>query len=214
MLLELIQRKLKKNKWRKDNSENFTNYRDIFGDPAKVKIGKNTYGDIYVSSPNTANQLLIGSYCSIAGNVKFLLGTEHPLNFLSTYPFNTLILKNGISAKSKGNIEIGDDVWIGENAVILSGVHVGQGAVVAAGAVVTHDVPPYAVVGGIPAKVIKYRFEPPVIDYLLTLDYNKLSDEMVKVRADDLYTPIDDLSLEEIKKLYDWFPKKSGYSSH
>ena len=78
----------------------------------------------------------------------------------------------------------------------------------AAGAVVSKDVEPYAIVGGVPAKVIKYRFDAPVIDYLLTLDYSKLDKELIQQNINELYTPIDDMKLEEIKKLYNWFPKK------
>jgi len=111
-------------------------------------------------------------------------------------------------AFSKGDITVDDDVWIGYGVTILSGVHIGQGAVVAAGAVVTHDVPPYAIVGGVPAKMIKYRFTPPVIDYMLTLDYGALTEELIKVHVNDLYTEIDGMELEDIEKLFSWFPKK------
>lgn len=92
--------------------------------------------------------------------------------------------------------------------MILSGVHIGQGAVVAAGAVVTKDVPPYAIVGGVPAKVIKYRFSPEVIEQLLELDYSKLTDDMIRERIDDLYTSLDGKSPQEVEKLLAWFPKK------
>lgn len=77
---------------------------------------------------------------------------------VSTYPFKRKLFHGGEEAVSKGDIIVGDDVWVGYGATILSGVHIGQGAVIAAGAVVNKDVPPYAIVGGIPAKVIKYRF--------------------------------------------------------
>ena len=73
---------------------------------------------------------------------------------------------------------------------------------------VTSDVPPYAIVGGVPAKVIKYRFSQPVIDYLLALDYGSLTEDLIRKHIDNLYKPIDEMPLEEIMKLYDWFPKK------
>ena len=79
----------------------------------------------------------MGNLCSIGGNVKFLLGVDHPTDLISTYPFHANILCDGIDAISKGDIIVEDDVWIGENSVILSGVHIGQGAIVAAGAIVT-----------------------------------------------------------------------------
>ena len=105
----------------------------------------------------------------MAEEVLFLLGDDHNLNYLMTFPHRAKILKEcPAEATSKGNIVVDDDVWIGYGATILSGVHISQGAVIAAGAVVTHDVPPYAIAGGVPAKVIKYRFEQPVI---LSLEY-------------------------------------------
>ena len=84
----------------------------------------------------------------------------------------------------------------------MSGVHIGQGAVVAAGAVVTKDVPPYAIVGGVPAKVIKYRFEPEMIEELLKVDYSKLTKKDIEKHIDDLYTELKDPSQ------LDWMPKK------
>ena len=112
--------------------------------------------------------------------------------------------------ESRGDIVVGDDVWIGFGAAILSGVHIGQGAVIGAGAVVTKDVPPYCVVGGNPAKTIRYRFEEPVMEYLKTLDYGKLTDELVREHMEDLYLKIDGMSLEEVTERYAWFPKKTS----
>ena len=116
-----------------------------------------------------------------------------------TYP---LIDDVKINSRSKGAIIVDDDVWIGYGATIMSGVHIGQGAVVAAGAVVTKDVPPYAIVGGVPAKVIKYRIEPEMIEELLKIDYGKLTKEDIAKHIDDLYTELNDPSQ------LDWMPKK------
>lgn len=87
-------------------------------------------------------------------------------------------------AISKGDIIVKDDVWIGRNALIMSGVNIGQGAVIAAGAVVTKDVPPYAIVGGVPAKVIRYRFEEEIINELVNVDFDKFNVEFIRSNID------------------------------
>ena len=202
MLEYYIKRFINKRKWRKLNKHNFTTYKNIFGNMDKIHVGRYTYGEIYVSSPNTSYELYIGAFCSIAGDVKFLLGADHVIDRISTYPFKVNILENGIDAISKGNIIVGDDVWIGESAIILSGVHIGQGAVIAAGSVVTKDVPPYAIVGGIPAKVIKYRFDEKMTKELLKVDYGKLSKLAIGKHINELCE-----SLKDIGQL-DWMPKK------
>lgn len=202
MLIYYLKHYCMKRKWRKKNKHNYTMYKKIFGDMNRVHIGRYTYGEIYVSSPNTTNELFIGDFCSIAGDVRFILGADHPINHISTYPFKSLMIDSGIDAISKGNITIENDVWIGQGGIILSGVHVGQGSVIAAGAVVTKDVPPYAIVGGVPAKVIKYRFSQEIINKLLKVDYSKLTGEMVKEHIDDLYQ-----ELTDVKQL-EWLPEK------
>jgi acetyltransferase-like isoleucine patch superfamily enzyme len=150
------------------------------------EIGFGTYGTphILIEYPEQA-KLSIGKYCSIANNVWIFLGGEHRLEWITTYPFD-MIFKDWTfksvlgSCKSKGNVIIGNDVWIGMNAIILSGVHIGDGAVIGAGAVVTKDVCPYAVVAGNPAKVISYRFLPEVIEKLLLVKWWDWSLEKIK----------------------------------
>ena len=175
-----------------------------------VVPGINAYGELNIVSFNWKSKVYIGNYVSIAQRVTFLIDADHYTDHISSYPFKAKIIDpHENEAISKGNIIVSDDVWIGYGTTILSGVHIGQGAVVAAGSVVTKDVPPYAIVGGVPAKVIKYRFEQPVIDYMLTLDYGALSKDLIREHVDDLYTGIDGMELEEVKKLFAWFPKKS-----
>ena len=112
-------------------------------DMNRVQVGRKSYGAISVIDFSPADtKLIIGNYCSIAGGTTFLLGGEHNLDTISTYPFKVRLFGEEREAGSKGNIVIKDDVWIGQNAIICSGVTVGQGAVVAAGAVVTKDVEP------------------------------------------------------------------------
>ena len=176
--------------------------------PKMVTIGKNSYGELNVVSFNNKSHLYIGNYVSIAQKVTFLLDVEHNTNTISTYPFNTKVLGLGDEAKSKGDIRIEDDVWIGYGATILSGVHIGQGAVIAAGAIVSKNVPPYAVVGGIPAKIIKYRFNKEIIEFMETLDFSRLTRRMIKQHDSNLYIKLDNLELCDIIKFFEWFPKK------
>jgi len=203
ILFNYITRNRKKHEWRKKNAHNYTTYREVYGDINRIHIGNYTYGEIYVSAPNTDYDFRIGSYCSIGVEVQFLLGAEHPTDRISTYPFLAKMFDSQkFEATSKGDIIVSDDVWIGQRCIILSGVHIGQGAIVAAGAVVNKDVPPYAIVGGIPAKVIKYRFAPEVISELLNVDYNNLKRELVAEHIKELYEPLNN------SEQLNWLPKK------
>ena len=188
-------------RWREKNRFNTTIAINLF-DIDSVIIGKNTYGGIAVLNYNDFYKLTIGNFCSIATDVMFILDADHYTNHISTFPFKVKLLGEKQEGVSKGDIIVDDDVWIGYGATIMSGVHIGQGAVVAAGAVVTKDVPPYAIVGGVPAKVIKYRFEPELIEELLKIDYSKLSKEDIEKHINDLCMELKDPSH------LDWMPKK------
>lgn len=184
-LYKCIQWKLYKRKWREVNSHNFTSPLS-FTPFDVIKIGKGTYGDINIKTCSHNYVLYIGNYCSIADNVVFLLNVDHNYHNLSSFPFKAKYL--GISeAGSRGDIVIEDDVWIGHGAIILSGVHIRQGAVIAAGAVVTKDVPPYAIVGGVPASVLKFRFSDSIIEKLLKIDYSKLDQDIINNNINLLY---------------------------
>ena len=174
-----------KKAWRKKNQHNQTWPKTIF-DLERVTVGNGTYGTLDVRIDGKEGNLKIGHYCSIADEVVFLPAADHPIHFLSTYPWGARITSNGYSACSKGDIIVGDDVWIGIRALILSGVKIGQGAIVAAGSVVTKDVPPYAIVAGSPAKVIAYRFSQEIINNLLKIDYSKIDAAFVKKHSDIL----------------------------
>lgn len=195
MILGYIKRQLKlvkaKKEWRSKNAHNQTRVNSVFNQ-SLVQVGNYTYGTINVVSTNVGTQVVIGHFCSISDNVKFIINNDHPTDHISTYPFKTRLLHDKPEAISKGDIIIHDDVWIGINATIMSGVEIGQGAIVAAGAVVTRDVPPYAIVGGVPAKVIKYRFEQRIIDRLLQIDYSKMDDRFISEHLETLYQSVDD----------------------
>jgi acetyltransferase-like isoleucine patch superfamily enzyme len=134
----------------------------------------------------------IGAFCSIGPEVIIGgLGT-HPTNFVSTHPvFYSRLCQSGITFSSENLVEelksvtVGNDVWIGARALILDGVTIGDGAIIAAGAVVTTDVPPYAIVGGVPAKIIRYRFSEDIISILLEWKWWELSEEILKCLAVD-----------------------------
>ena len=201
MIIYQIKRVFHKMKWRKSNSHNDTSAENIFN-IENVKVGRYTYGPIYVLNENMNSKLTVGDFCSIAPRVSFCLGSEHRTDTISTFPFKVKVMGADREALSKGDIVVDNDVWLGYGATIMSGVHIGQGAVVAAGAVVTKDVPPYAIVGGVPAKVIKYRFPKDIINKLMCIDYSKVYKDIISNHIDDLYQEL--RALEQL----DWVPKK------
>lgn len=157
----------------------------------KVSVGNHSYGEIYLTDHSDLDVTLkIGNYCSIAPGVKFLLAGEHNTNTASTFPFKAKfrLVKN--EAASRGSIIIHDDVWIGANSLILSGVQIGRGAVIAGGSVVTKDVPPYAVVGGNPAKVLRFRHSEEVIQHISKIDFSRLSREVIMENLEFFYEPL------------------------
>lgn len=134
----------------------------------KYDIGNYSYGFPEVLDSGVGAKLKVGKFCSIGSGVKILLSDEHRISSVTTYPFD-VFWSGANNPPSKGDIVIGNDVWVGYGAIILSGVTIGDGAVVGAGAVVSRDVPAYAVVVGNPARIIKYRFDSSLIEYLLRL---------------------------------------------
>lgn len=152
-------------------------------------IGDHTYGVPRII-PDVDIVLSIGKYTSIAEGVEISFG-NHRTDMVSSYPFSTLSeywpsVPHGLEDHiSKGDISIGNDVWIGSGAFIFSGVTIGDGAVIGARSIITKNVPPYAIVGGTPAKVIKYRFEPHIIGELMQINWWSWPDEVV-----DSYLPL------------------------
>jgi acetyltransferase-like isoleucine patch superfamily enzyme len=131
-------------------------------------IGEWTYGRPSILDWKDGTQLQIGRFCSIARDVMILVGGEHHLDWVSTYPFHELwpdqqSNSENSSTRSKGNVIIENDVWIGARCTILSGVTIANGAVVGAGSVVTKSVPAYGIVAGNPARLIRFRFDEDII---------------------------------------------------
>ena len=152
----------------------YTMYNDFVNDP--VQFERN---NVLYHYPVNHDRLMIGKFCSIACGAKFLFNSaNHSLSSLSTYPVPIFYEEWGLDRKNvaeawdnKGDIVIGNGVWIGYEAVILAGVTVGDGAVIGARAMVTKDVPSYAIVGGIPAKPIRKRFPEETISEMLALKW-------------------------------------------
>ena len=146
--------------------------------------------------------MIIGKFCMIASDVKFIMnGANHLSNAISTYPFSIFGngWENAMEGKAypnKGNIEIGNDVWIGYNATIMAGVKIGDGAIIATNATVVSDVKPYTIVGGNPAKEIKKRFSPEIIERLLKLQWWNWDIEKITKNVQNLT----DLDIDKLEK--------------
>jgi len=162
----------------------YTMYNDFRQDPRDFQRNNVLY-----HYPINKERLVIGKYCSIACGARFMFTSgNHAAGSLATYPFPIFFEEWGLNVKNitsawdnKGDIVIGNDVWIGFEAVIMQGVRIGDGAVIASRAVVTKDVPPYTIVGGVPAKALKRRFPEAAAAKLLALKWWDWPDE--KVRA-------------------------------
>jgi len=155
--------------------------KEVLGD--RYKIGDHTYGKPRVISWGEGTSLRIGKYCSIGTNVTIFLGSEHRTDWVSTYPFPFLWKEaSSISGhpSTRGDVVIGNDVWIGFGSTILSGVTIGDGAAIGACSLVIRNVPPYAIVAGNPAQVIRRRFGVETIQTLLRIKWWDWPDEKVK----------------------------------
>lgn len=161
----------------------YTMYNDFVHDPRDFQ--KN---NVLYHYPVNHDRLIIGKFCSIACGARFLFtSANHAMGSLSTYPFPLFFEEWGLDKArvadawdNRGDIVIGSDVWIGYEAVILSGVSIGDGAVVGARAVVTRDVPPYTIVGGVPARPIRKRFSEDVIARLLAIRWWDWPEESIR----------------------------------
>ena len=149
----------------------------------------------------------IGKFCSIAPEVTFILGGEHRSDWCTTYPFNCIIndfkfIKG--HPRPKGEIVVGNDVWLAWGCKILSGVHIGNGSIIASGAVVTKDVEPYSIVGGVPAKEIQKRFDEKTIQKLEEMQWWDWDKEYIY----DAVTLLQNESMDELYEYYNSVVKK------
>ncbi|MPV48519.1 antibiotic acetyltransferase [Pseudactinotalea sp. HY160] len=157
---------------------------DLRPDLRRYEIGRYSWGHLSVTSRTPGCTLRIGRFCSFAHGCHVLLGGEHRTDFVSTYRFGAYApfrdpagLLPAETSTSRGDVTIGNDVWIGHGSIILSGVTLGDGVVVGAGSVVRQSVPPYAIVAGNPARVAGFRFEPEQIAALLRIRWWDWSEE-------------------------------------
>ena len=161
----------------------YTMYNDYVHDPRDFE--KN---NVLYHYPINGDKLKIGKFCSIACGAKFLFtSANHTMKSLSTYPFPIFFEEWGVNEKNirqawdnKGDILIGNDVWVGYEAIVLAGVTIGDGAIIGSRAVVTKDVPPYTIVGGVPAKPIRKRFDDVTIERLEALRWWDWDEEKIK----------------------------------
>ena len=167
----------------------------------KIEVGKWSYGPFSLYTYNNDNEMLsIGHCVSLSMGVTFVAGGNHHMDTISTFPFSFIM---GVGAQyvplTKGKIVIADDVWIGTNAIVLSGVTIGQGAVIAAGSVVVKDVEPYAIVGGNPAKLIKYRFDEAIRTKLLSImDFSRITPDKIMDFQKEISLAIDAATLDKL----------------
>jgi acetyltransferase-like isoleucine patch superfamily enzyme len=150
-----------------------------------MNIGKYTYGKPIIHFENKYANISIGKFCSIGQNLNIYLGGEHYTKYVSTYPFgymynNIFRLDKQYDEKfTKGNVTIGNDVWIADNVTIMSGITIGDGSIIANNSHVVKNVEPYSIVGGNPAKFIKYRFTQEQISKLLQIKWWDWADQKI-----------------------------------
>ncbi len=189
------------------NIENLTYIKPTIKNP-NIIVGDFTYfGDVDFESHVThhydfnGDKLIIGKFCQIASGVNFIMnGANHQMNSVSTYPFYIFEgWKQEIPPLSKmplkGDTIVGNDVWIGQNATILPGVHIGDGAIIGLNSVVTKDIEPYTIVAGNPAKVIRKRFGNELIELMLELKWWDKNIEEIK----KLIPVLTDNNIEKVK---------------
>lgn len=164
--------------------------------PAHVEIGRHSYGlaPRNLVRPTARAPIRVGAFCSIGPDVLIFGEADHRTDLPSTFPLRSKLLRpqNGnVDAVTRGGVTIGNDVWIGARAIILSGVTVGDGAVLGAGAVVARDVPPYAVMVGNPARLVRHRFDEQTISALLSLRWWAWPDERIAALEQAFYGPVE-----------------------
>ncbi len=191
----------------------------------KIECGEYTYGHptLMAAPTDLGRKLIIGRYCSIAREALFFVGRHgrHFLNTLTTYPISMALsedMKKEIGLEPSPEISenldliIGNDVWIGARVSIMAGVTIGNGAVVAAGSTVTKNIPPYAIVGGIPARLIRYRYEEHIVQRLQKSRWwENDAESLYRIVGRDITSSDIEIVLDKLEKLSDR-TRKDGFS--
>lgn len=176
-----------------------------------ITVGKETYynGEIKLVA-SEKSKILIGNYCAFGNNLKIItlnhdynypsiLGKFYKTYFNSSHPGE--LNNNPTIERTKGNVYIGSDVWIGDDVTILSGVKIGHGCCIGTKSLVTKDLPPYSICGGIPCKVLKYRYIDSIINFLMKLKWWDWTDDKIKKNKKFFYSNLNHISVEEIQKI-------------
>lgn len=194
-VVDAVQLAKHKVRWHQANTHNNTTASTVFP-VERVTVGAHTYGPLNLHFfGHPAESIQIGSLCSIAADVHFLAGGEHPTNRPTTFPLNHYFAdRSDIGSTPRGPIRIADDVWIGRGCLILSGVTIGQGAVIGAGSIIARDVPAYAVYAG--GRVVRYRFDEPTVARMSQLDWNQIGPDELTKNLELLTAALDEHFLE------------------
>lgn len=179
-----------------------------------LQVGAYTYGkeNLKILFRDSGQKVEIGKFCSIAKDVTIFLGGGHRHDWVTTYPFGHVQLdafgaeQNDGHPSSKGSVVIGNDVWIGQGVTIMSGINIGNGAVIAANSHVVHDIPPYGIAGGNPAKLIRLRFERDIITRLMAVKWWDFpTSEIRLIKSKICQEPTDDIlnALEQARMRID-----------
>lgn len=192
--------------WLAENKHNGTCPVSIFPKDV-VQVGNHSYGELnvlYYKHQTDRERLVIGNFVSISTDVKFILDGNHQSRTFTTFPLRSMFL-GGVfpeDSMSKGSITVEDEVWIGNRATILSGVKLGKGSIIAAGALVTEDVAPYSIVAGVPARHLRFRIPETLIPSMLPLRLDDLPREIILAHLDLFYRELDEATANQLVALF------------
>lgn len=198
-IYNFFMKQLNKFRFRKNNKKNDIHLNALY--PIEnISVGIFSYGKLNIRAYNNKGKIKIGSYCSIADNVLFLIGGEHNYKRISTFPFQSRIYKQTTKNTPNYDIVIEDDVWIGYDCLVMSNAHIGKGSVIGARSIVTGEIPPYSIYVG--NKVIKKRFSDNIIEKLSEIDFSNITHVFNDEYSKYCQNEITDDNIDEIIKRF------------